>query len=323
MILDQVIEEVKAWQEAHKPFDVMQMLPHYVFQPSAEATRLIPLADIPAGVQDVRTWRLNDHSLTQLLNRLKIPKEFYDRCPVGLKSQNVNWFVQNHGYDKSLLVRAQDDGVIRALLTGDYERFDHLELLELLRPFVTDDAVLRWKARDDMVMHLSFTYPNTATEVKVGDVVETGLHISNSEVGVRSVTIAAYVYRLACRNGAISPGDGGGVFRLRHTGDGDLMRSSVQSAMTQVFLSAKGIVERMKKAITEVVANPENRIRELSSENRLTKAELQRVLQCYAAEPGTSVFEVSQAFSRAAEGLAPERCFEFQTMAVDVLPSLN
>lgn len=326
MVLDQVIDEVKDWQAQHQPFDVMQMLPHYVFQPYQEgdpvAGKLVPLADIPPNVKDAREWRLSPHALTQMLGRLKFPKDFYDRLPSGLQYNTVNWLTQNGGYTKSLLMRAQDDGVLRAIMSADYERFDHAELLELLRPFVTNDAVIRWKARDDMSLHLSFTYPSSETEIKVGRVAETGLHVSNSEVGVRSVTIAAYVYQYWCSNGAISR-SGGDFYRLRHTGDGDLMRSAVQSAMTQVYLSGKGVVERMKKAVGITVKDPPKKIQEIGKEAGLTKAELLKSLEAFAKDPGESMFDVSNAFSRAAQEMPQERSYELQRLSVDVLPALS
>ena len=304
----------------------MQMLPHYVFRPYQEgdpgAGKLVPLTDIPPDVKDMREWTLTPHALSQMLGRLNYPKNFYDRLPAGLQYNTVNWLTQNGAYTKALLMRAQDDGVLRAIMSAEYERFDHTELLELLRPFVDEDASIRWQARDDMAMHLSFTYRKSQTEIKVGDIAETGLHLSNSEVGVRSVTIAAYVYRYNCSNGAISR-SGGDFYRLRHQGDGDLMRSAVQSAMTQVYLGGKGIVDRMKKAIGVEVKDPQKRIQEVGKEAGLTKQELLKSLEAFAREPGESLFEVSNAFSRAAQEMPQERRYEMERLSVDVLPSLN
>lgn len=313
MTYQALVRDLEDWREDHRPHDVVTKLPHYEFS-THNGGILSPLAQTPA----LRDFALNEHSLHQMLGRLDFPVRFYNRLPAGLQFQNVNWLVQNGAYEKDVLLRVQDENRVRALLSGRFESFDHLELLRLLGDFV-GDATVRWQHLDDEVLHLSLSYPNTATEVKVGDVVETGVHISNSEVGMRSVTVCAYVYRLKCSNGVIGR-DSGSQYRFRHTGDGDKLRQAVQAAMSDVWMNAQGIVAKYKQALQEMVDRPIDAIESVSKDRGLTQDEFKRVLESFNEEPGRTRFELSQAFSRAAQVMeSAERSFELQRVAYDVL----
>jgi hypothetical protein len=312
---EELMTRLHAWDVEHRPFDVTTKLPHYEFLAS-DGGSLKPLKQIE-NIQQLQEYNLSDHAMQQMLGRLDFPVRFYDRLPVGLRYANVNWLVQNGAYDSDVMLRVQDDKKVRAMMSGRFEPFDHLELLELLQPFA-DGAVIRWEHKDDMVLHLSMSYPSRSTEIKVGDIVEAGVHISNSETGVRSVTIAAYVYRLRCTNGVIGT-DRGSIHRFRHIGDSNRLQQAVQSAMADVWMEGQGIIAKFKLALTQKVEKPIDMIQSLCKERNLSQDEFKRVLDCWGAEPGDTKFEISQAFSRAAQGLEAEKSYEIQRIATDVL----
>jgi hypothetical protein len=54
-------------------------------------------------------------------------------------------------------------------------------------------------------LYLQVVSPRIQGDVKVGDTVQAGLTISNSEVGLGSVRIEPLLYRLVCLNGCIMP----------------------------------------------------------------------------------------------------------------------
>ena len=309
---EELLSYLMGWEKEHAPFDVVSKLPHYEFR-AQNGGHLQPLANLPA----LREFNLNEHSLEQMLQRMDFPVRFFRRLPPGLQYASVNWLVQNGAYDRDVLLRVIDSNVVRAMLSSKYEPFDHLVLVKLLEPYVGGGEI-RWQYLDEDVLHLSVSFPHKAAEIRVGDVVETGVHVSNSEVGLRSVTIAAYVFRLKCKNGVIGR-DGGAVYRFRHVGDNDRLRQMVESALADVWMEAESIVAKYKLALQKKVEHPSDVIQSVCKEKALTQDEYKAVLNSFFEEPGDSYFEISQGFSRAAQKLPAERSYELQRIASEVL----
>jgi len=66
----------------------------------------------------------------------------------------------------------------------------------------------------DRRLYIHFVVPTIQGEVKVGDVVQAGGILSNSEVGLGSVSVSGLIWRLWCLNGAKT----GETFRKHHVG---------------------------------------------------------------------------------------------------------
>jgi hypothetical protein len=66
----------------------------------------------------------------------------------------------------------------------------------------------------DRKLYIHFVVPTITGEVKRGDVVQAGGIISNSEVGLGSVSVAGFLWRLVCLNGMKT----GEAFRRNHVG---------------------------------------------------------------------------------------------------------
>jgi hypothetical protein len=71
-------------------------------------------------------------------------------------------------------------------------------------------------------LFLKAVTPRLTMDVKVGDPVQAGLVVSNSEVGLGSVRIEPMLYRLSCLNGAIVADAGVRKFHVGRGGNGDL-----------------------------------------------------------------------------------------------------
>jgi hypothetical protein len=244
----EIVGNARQWEAEHAPFDRTTRLPlfQYVIEEGTGGA-LVPF-QLPADAQRTPTVYLQPHAHDQLLERLDFAKKTYERLPDKLNILALNWLIQNH-YEKDVLLRCQDTNKVRALLSAQFEPFDNLELLTILEPFCKD-ATVRWYHGDDQVIHISVTWPNTEEEIRVGDVVQRGIHISNSEVGFRSVTVAGYVWRLKCSNAAIGGGEGGGMRRFRHVGDSDKLRDQVKAAIDETFLESTKIRLRWTRRLT-------------------------------------------------------------------------
>ena len=323
----EVIEGLRTWQTTHSPFDRATRLNLFQFViEEGKGGALVPLGsggsmvggEISLGtLVQLPAITMKPHALKQYLTRLEYPPKLYERLPAKLNIFNLNWLQQHGGYEKGVQFRVQDGNEMRALMSQYYQPMDTLEVLTMAEPLLADGLV-RWYFDDDLTFHMSVSFPSTATELKVGDVVEQGIHFSNSEVGVRSVTIAAYVYRLRCKNGAIGGGDGD-VFRFRHVGSGDRLREMVTAAIESTKLEATRILAQFKDALTVAIDQPFEYLEKQFKERNLTQEQLKASLDALMGEPEKgNLFGISQSVSAAAQRFEGEQSYELQRAAVQI-----
>ena len=97
------------------------------------------------------------------------------------------------------------DGTARAFLSERYRRIDNYEIAEAVLPIISDikDARVESCEVTDERMYIKVVNPRLETEVVPGDVVQSGILITNSEVGMGSMAVQPLVYRLVCSNGMV------------------------------------------------------------------------------------------------------------------------
>ena len=148
---------------------------------------------------------INEVAHDQIGTTLKIPAPYYDKMRTEnpqLLAQNVNsWFNKE---PKTRMVRTLD-GTTRAFLSDRYRRIDNFEIAQTVLPIIADmqDARIESCEVTEQRMYLKVVNPRLTTEIVPGDVVQSGILITNSEVGLGSVTIQPLVYRLVCSNGMV------------------------------------------------------------------------------------------------------------------------
>lgn len=171
--------------------------------------------DIGGGVD--RSFGIQDNAHRQIGGRLNIPAKYYDRMRTEapeLLAENVNHWL--HDKPKPRLVRTMR-GNMRALLSDRYRAVEHEQMLQVILPILEEIPDVRFEsmAVTETRMYIKAVTPRIETEVKVGDKVQAGVVISNSEVGMGAVNIQPLVYRLICLNGMIV---NDAKFRANHVG---------------------------------------------------------------------------------------------------------
>jgi len=161
-----------------------------------------------------RTTQSGDESLSfgmtglfhrQLGASLKIPAKYYDLMQTDypeLLSQNINgWFAKE---PVKHTVRTLG-GTARAFLSDRYRRIDNIDVAQAVLPIIAEIPGARVDSTEitENRMYLKVINPRLEAEVSKGDVVQAGIVISNSEVGLGSVSVMPLVYRLVCLNGMI------------------------------------------------------------------------------------------------------------------------
>jgi len=146
---------------------------------------------------------INNHAHGQLANRLKIPKPYYDRMPPELRATNVNHWL--HESKEKRLFRCLGN-TVRAVVSNSYYCYDHIDILEAVLPVLFEFPNMKILSCDitDKKLYLKVGFEGMQLEVAPGDVVESGVIISNSEVGAGSAIVQPYLNRLWCSNGCWS-----------------------------------------------------------------------------------------------------------------------
>lgn len=141
----------------------------------------------------------------QIATRLNIPFRYYQKMQneaPELLDRNVNTWLEQKPERRMIRVL---DGKVRAFLSDRYRRLDNLELCAAVLPVINEMQGSQIESCEVTPTHLYIKVVNrrVKAEVKVGDVVQAGFVVSNSEVGLGSLRVEPLVFRLVCRNGLI------------------------------------------------------------------------------------------------------------------------
>lgn len=142
----------------------------------------------------------------QIADHLGIPRRFYERLRErhpNLLDTNVNSLFRAEPAQR--MVRTLD-GKARAFLSNRYRRLDNDELAEAIIPVLGEIPDVEFVSTEitETRLYIKAVAPRIQAEVKTGDIVQAGVLVSNSEVGLGALIIKPLVYRLVCTNGMIS-----------------------------------------------------------------------------------------------------------------------
>lgn len=159
--------------------------------------------NIANGVTE--NFGINDHSHRQIASRLDIPSKYYNRMrkqAPEIYTRSVNHWL--HDRPERRLVRTLG-GDVRAFLSDRYQRIENEQIAEVVLPILADipDVQFVSTAVTETRMYIKAVTPRIQADVSIGDTVQAGLAISNSEVGAGAVKIEPLVYRLVCNNGLV------------------------------------------------------------------------------------------------------------------------
>ncbi len=175
------------------------------FIASTEVLEMNDKAEIT--LEDNAPLSVTDGAHTQIAARLDIPTKYYQRMRFSapeLLAANVNeWFQQK--LERRMLRTL--DGQMRAFLSDRYRRLDNYDLAEAVLPVLKEMGeglkIVSTELTESR-MYIKVINERLELEVKKNDVVQAGIGISNSEVGMGSLKVEPLIYRLICTNGMIA-----------------------------------------------------------------------------------------------------------------------
>ncbi|MBN4049501.1 DUF932 domain-containing protein [bacterium AH-315-N03] len=235
-----------------------------------------------AGRDPGEPLALRDLAFNQLANKIGAPPGYIKNLPAKLQVANMNWGLAQK---KSPALLRLADGEVRAVLSDRYAAADDELLLDMVadcldRTGFRNDALVRATAIGPHTI-MRITLPNEGTPVKVGDVIEHGIDIGNSELGLRSVQVTPITFRLQCTNG-MRAWKSEAALRMRHIGDPARLRDQLREAIPVAFAEARGDVEKWSRAVDTLIDSALDDIEMLRGFG-LSTGEVQSVARTLAA----------------------------------------
>lgn len=288
-------------------------------------------------------FQVNDLAHGQLAEKMGIPKGYYDRMTKvqGLRSTNVNSWL---GADpaKRYLIRTLDDRV-RAFMSDSYRPIDNALILSPLMKIIESAGETEVMATclTEKRMYVQVFFPRIRGEVNVGDVVQTGVTVSNSEVGEGKVEVWDSLFVLKCRNGNVGESIFSKIHLDRRIGDNvedyefyradtieaeltaflKKLRDTLAHAVSQANLEDK--IARIRIANGDEIKSLPKVVKQVQKRYGFTDDESQMILVNVAAGAGTKTLtrwglvNGITALSHGSED--PDRQFEYERTGTEVL----
>jgi len=192
--------------------EMQEIIPLLFTQESQKHDYLVSTQDISMnedGMVEVpgisEKFSPSSFSLGQISTYLNIPRDYIRRVANDsprLLAQNVNHWLNKK--PERRMIRTLG-GSLRAFLSDRYKVMDNYPLLEMITPvFQKHSLQIISSNLSEERFFIKALSPTLKSEVKVGDVVQAGICISNSEVGAGSLSIQPLIYRLICTNGMVT-----------------------------------------------------------------------------------------------------------------------
>lgn len=239
---------------------------------------------------------LTDVAHSQIGAYLEIPSRYYQRMRDSnpdLLVENVNGWLERTP-PASRMVRTLD-GRARAFLSDKYRRIDNVQVAEAVLPIIARMPGAEVKSCEitDNKMYIKVVNPRLTENVSVGDTVQGGILISNSEIGLGSVMVTPLIYRLVCSNGMVITD---GQVRKNHIGrtnesdvDYSILRSETIEAEDKAFIM------KLQDAVTAATdeAMFRTRVKELqdSKDAKIEPVIAHKVVELTAKQVGITQFE--------------------------------
>lgn len=256
------------------------------------------ISHFTTGRDGVQPMPMTSLCRNQVASRVGIPSTFatklIEQDPDLFDHMTTELF---HRYPQQRMVRTLD-GQARAFLSDRYKRIDNMPVLQTIDPILGSIPGVQLSSCDvtNDRMYIKITSPRLQGDLKVGDPVQMGLVISNSEVGLGALSIRALIYRLVCANGMISGSDMGEGIRRTHLGARQL--DGVLLAEDTIQISGRAMALELRDTVKQLLS-PETFQKHLDA----FKATQERRI---TGDPAKAIDTLVRQFSELRQADAPE-----------------
>ena len=266
------------------------------------------------GGDTADAWTLSDLATSQLCGRLDIPFAYYRRLPAEMKATVANFDLRRLG-ERQFLVRGKASHV-RAVLSAEYIAYDNRQIAETVAGLVTSDAI----HIKTFVLEETHCFVKLISEELVDPTsgLKAGIMIGNSEVGMGSVSVEPFVFRKACTNDLVIKTEKAFRHAHVHFTQTELTRRMAEG-IGDAFLEASQALDAFLKTRAEPILDPLATIRKIAADRKMSQKLTDQVVARYVTEPEPNRFGVINAFTGAAQTLAPLQRIDLERFAGTLL----
>lgn len=336
--LSQMLTEVK--RQSESKVDYLVATPRLRLEPFGSSVYL-HLYD-ESGNEPIEPLAISSIAHRQIGTHLKVPAAYYDRMlkeAPELLSQNLNcWFTKEPA---QRMLRTLD-GTARAYLSNRYRRIDNLDIARVVLPILgaLPEATFESCQITDSRMYIKVVNPRLQMEVVPGDIVQAGVVVSNSEVGLGSVCVQPLVFRLVCSNGMVvneAEARRNHVGRVTVTDDSHMIYSdatlaaedrafilklqdTVRAAVDEARFSHVVDIMREAKEARMNTANVPALVKLTSKEFHITDSETDHILQHLIEGNDLTLYGLSNAVTRHSQDVENyDRASELEGIGYSIL----
>lgn len=249
-----------------------------------------------------KEYELQEPAFVKACRMVGVAETVLGKFPKRLITPLLNhWFSQRNGDMKCLLNR--DDQVVAFTKVG-IQYVSNIQILEAVEhalnaKFGNGLPLQYHNVYNDLAeTQFAVVTPRSEHQAKRGDFLNFGIQVQNSIVGEKPVVVSAYVYRLACTNGAISADN---VFTFSRRIRGQTLPSWVEDACTFAADKAAEEFERLTVlARTPVTSHGGHIIQGLFQEHSLPK-ELRELIATSLVDSGAeTLYDIYNAITAVA-----------------------
>jgi hypothetical protein len=250
--------------------------------------------------------------------RLGIPYQYLRKCPPEIQSLNMNYWIE-HEKNEQLFFRF-DGREVRAIFSLKYVPVDHFQICERLDSLGYGPDTQVQAIIDPEFMSLSILDGKKSFDIN-GDKFRPGISISNSEVGLASLSIAAFLLRLVCTNGMVSKTEISASYRHVST----KILDEFPQVMDKVSYELGAQKHKVGLSMESKVDDPLKTIESFNRQFNLNQSQKDAVEWAWPQEMGDMMFNVVNCYTRSAQfkGLSAENSYQLQRVGGNILGMLN
>lgn len=202
---------------------------------------------------------LRENAFTQLCSLYGAPARYVRTLPYKIQLATMNWHMNGARNDVMIRCTERKEGrIARAIVSDQYAPIDDQFVLEEIDLFLKtsgykNDVVVRSIATGKYTA-LRITIPSYTTKPRIGEIIESGIDITNCELGLKSFRVTPVTMNLICLNGARST-HAGVRKRINHRGDPKRVRERIADAIPVAFSEAKGDLKIWEKSVEIQIEN--------------------------------------------------------------------
>jgi len=248
--------------------------------------------------------------------RLGIPLSYLRKCPYDVQKYNMNYWIK-HEKNEELFFRFDAEDNVRTVFSPRYVPLDNKQIIKQLYALGYDKKSDARCTIDDDFMSLSIFDDKSSFKIN-GDQMRGGHTYSNSETGLASFSLSAFIFRLVCSNGLLARKNVS-LAKFPHVSEKTL--SKIPALLEETSRELSSQKKSFELSTKSPVDDPEATLDSFNQQFKLNEVEREAVQWGWKQEEGSNLFYIINAYTRGAqfESLSAASSFKLQKTGGQIL----